>query len=188
MSIPFSGEPFAPPRKPPRSRPPEEPPPPTHRSEGQSHDPRSPGSAQDSRTTATATATDGRFDSDKFFGRQPTPTELLPPPEPLLENLTRCVMEVLRGARDIDQLGRWISEDVYKHLLTRQLISARARQIKGTPATRPVLVIGRISTSSPADGVIEAVVMVYEKPRARAVAIRLEGVDRRWRATSIGVL
>jgi hypothetical protein len=49
-------------------------------------------------------------------------------------------------------------------------------------------VIGRITTSSPRDGVIEAVVMVYEKPRARAVAIRLEGVDRRWRATSIGVL
>lgn len=173
MSIPFSGEPSAsPPQRP-------------HRQDEST--PARPPRDSPGHTSRTA-STDGRFDVDRFFGRQPTPTELLPPPEPLLENLTRCVMEVLRGARDIDQLGRWISEDVYKHLLTRQLISARARQIKGTPATRPVLVIGRITTSSPADGVIEAVVMVYEKPRARAVAIRLEGVDRRWRATSIGVL
>ncbi len=175
MSIPFSGEPSASPRKP-QATPRQEESPSAH----PKRDARPHGSHN--------TGADGRFDVDRFFGRQPTPTELLPPPEPLLENLTRCVMEVLRGARDIDQLGRWISEDVYKHLLTRQLISARARQIKGTPATRPILVIGRITTSSPADGVIEAVVMVYEKPRARAVAIRLEGVDRRWRATAIGVL
>jgi hypothetical protein len=169
MSIPFSGEPATTPRKPavPNPRGPEQ---------------------HTTPSTAHRDEPSGHFDPDGFFGRQPTPTELLPPPEPLLENLTRCVMEVLRGARDIDQLGRWISEDVYKHLLKRQLISARARQIKGIPATRPVLVIGRITTSSPRDGVVEAVVMVYEKPRARAVAIRLEGVDQRWRATSIGVL
>ncbi|WP_232528936.1 Rv3235 family protein [Mycetocola zhujimingii] len=183
MSIPFSGEPFSPSRNQPSRA---------------AHDvssERQPAGDQRQRSPGTPTGLRGsrgsagdHFDADGFFGRQKTPTELLPPPEPLLENLTRCVMEVLRGARDIDQLGRWISEDVYKHLLKRQLISARARQIKGTPATRPVLVIGRISTSSPADGVIEAVVMVYEKPRARAVAIRLEGVDRRWRATSIGIL
>ena len=175
MSIPFSGEPSSSPRKP--RRPPRE-------EDSVPEHPKRDGRAQGTHNATT----DGRFDVDRFFGRQPTPTELLPPPEPLLENLTRCVMEVLRGARDIDQLGRWISEDVYKHLLTRQLISARARQIKGMPAKRPILVIGRITTSSPADGVIEAVVMVYEKPRARAVAIRLEGVDRRWRATAIGVL
>jgi hypothetical protein len=170
MSIPFSGEPATTPRKPavlnPRTAEPHNAP----------------------STDKPDQPSDGRFDPDGFFGRQSTPSQMLPPPEPLLENLTRCVMEVLRGARDIDQLGRWISEDVYKHLLKRQLISARARQIKGIPATRPVLVIGRITTSSPRDGVVEAVVMVYEKPRARAVAIRLEGVDRRWRATSIGVL
>ncbi|MCP2031723.1 hypothetical protein L1277_001821 [Okibacterium sp. HSC-33S16] len=170
MSIPFSGEPATTPRKPAVPSPPD---PAQHPA---------PAAGEPHR------AGEGPFDADGFFGRQSTPTEMLPPPEPLLENLTRCVMEVLRGARDIDQLGRWISEDVYKHLLKRQLISARARQIKGIPATRPVLVIGRITTSSPRDGVIEAVVMVYEKPRARAVAIRLEGVDRRWRATSIGVL
>ena len=176
MSIPFSGEPTATPRKPAQT---------VRQTRSQ---PPAPSVRASQKDNPGEDVDENGFDQDQFFAPQTTPTELLPPPEPLLENLTRCVMEVLRGARDIDQLGRWISEDVYKHLLKRQLISARARQIKGIPATRPVLVIGRIRTSSPCDGVVEAVVMVYEKPRARAVAIRLEGVDRRWRATSIGVL
>ncbi|MET0933633.1 MAG: Rv3235 family protein [Mycetocola sp.] len=128
------------------------------------------------------------FDPDQFFGRQRTPTDQLPPPEPLLENLTRCVMEVLAGARELDQLARWISEDVYKHLLKRQVVSARARQVKGLQAVRPVLKIGRITVYAPRDGVVEAVVMVHQRTRSRAVAIRLEGMDRRWRATAISVL
>ncbi|GHD42795.1 Rv3235 family protein [Mycetocola manganoxydans] len=128
------------------------------------------------------------FDPEQFFGRQKTPTDELPPPEPLLENLTRCVMEVLAGARELDQLARWISEDVYKHLLKRQVVSARARQVKGLQAVRPVLTIGTISVFEPCDGVVEAVVMVHQRTRSRAVAIRLEGMDRRWRATAIAVL
>jgi hypothetical protein len=40
----------------------------------------------------------------------------------------------------------------------------------------------------PRDGVVEAVVIVRGRARARAVAIRLEGLDRRWRATAIHVL
>ncbi|HEV7848653.1 MAG TPA: Rv3235 family protein [Mycetocola sp.] len=128
------------------------------------------------------------FDPDQFFGRQRTPTAELPPPEPLLENLTRCVMEVLAGARELDQLARWISEDVYKHLLKRQVVSARARQVKGLQAVRPILKIGTITLFEPRDGVVEAVIMVHQRTRSRAVAIRLEGMDHRWRATAISVL
>ena len=42
--------------------------------------------------------------------------------------------------------------------------------------------------SQPADGIVEAVVIVAGPGRTRAVAIRLEGLDRRWRATSFAVL
>ena len=42
--------------------------------------------------------------------------------------------------------------------------------------------------TSPADGVVEAVVIVHGKARTRAIAIRLEGLDQRWRATAISVL
>lgn len=129
-----------------------------------------------------------RFDVDDFFGHQPTPTSHLPDPVPLLRNLTRCVIEILAGARELEQIARWVSDDVHRHLLKRVAISGRARAAKGQPARRPTFAIGSISVTEPRDGVIEAVVIVRGRARVRAVALRLEGLDRRWRATAINVL
>ncbi len=147
-------------------------------------------------TPATSTATTAtvrgavrkRFDVDDFFGRQPCSSQDLPPSGPLLENLTRCVIEILAGARELDQIARWVSDDVYRHLLKRVVLSARARRAKGQSVTRPVFTIGTVTSFSPRDGVIEAVIVVHGRARARAVGIRLEGLDRRWRATAINVL
>src|ERR1700712_474567 len=66
-----------------------------------------------------------RFDSDDFFGAQPASRATLPDPAPLLENLTRCVIEILAGARDLEQLARWVTGDVYRHLLPRVVLSTR---------------------------------------------------------------
>jgi hypothetical protein len=129
-----------------------------------------------------------RFDSDDFFGQQPTPTRSLPDPAPLLENLTRCVIEILAGARELEQIARWVDDDVYRHLLKRVVISTRARQAKGQTPVRPTFSLGSTTVCEPRDGVVEAVVVVRGRARARAVAIRLEGLDRRWRATAIHVL
>jgi hypothetical protein len=41
---------------------------------------------------------------------------------------------------------------------------------------------------SPADGVVEAVVIISAPHRTRAIALRLEGTDGRGRATSLAVL
>ncbi len=129
-----------------------------------------------------------RFDEREFFGQQPTSTASLPDPDPLLENLTRCVIEILAGARELEQIARWVSDDVYRHLLKRVVISSRARQAKGQQPTRPSFVIGSTSICEPRDGVVEAVVIVRGRARVRAVALRLEGLDNRWRATAINVL
>jgi len=126
--------------------------------------------------------------ADDFFGHQPSSRSTLPDPEPLLLNLTRCVIEVLAGARDLDQLARWVSDDVYRHLLKRVVLSARARAVKGQRAQRPAITIGRCIINEPRDGIIEAVVIVHSKVRVRAVAVRLEGLDNRWRASAINVL
>ncbi|MCU1446451.1 Rv3235 family protein [Cryobacterium sp.] len=128
------------------------------------------------------------FIADDFFGQQPSSRSVLPDPEPLLINLTRCVIEVLAGARELDQLARWVSDDVYRHLLKRVVLSARARAVKGQRAQRPTITIGRVTINEPRDGIIEAVVIVHSKVRVRAVAIRLEGLDNRWRASAINVL
>ena len=127
-------------------------------------------------------------DEDDYFGRQPARRSELPDPEPLLRNLTHCVIEVLAGARDLDQLARWVTDDVYRNLSKRVVLAARARRVKGQAPRRPAFTIGNVLTCEPADGILEAVVMVHQRPRSRAVAIRLEGFDQRWRASAISVL
>jgi hypothetical protein len=129
-----------------------------------------------------------RFAADDYFDHQPTPSSALPDPRPLIENLTRCVIEILAGARELDQIARWLSDDVYRHLLKRVVLSSRARQAKGAAALRPSFAVGSVIVCEPRDGVVEASVVVRGRARVRAVAIRLEGLDRRWRATAINVL
>jgi len=128
------------------------------------------------------------FAPDEFFGRQPSRSAALPDPTPLLENLARCVIEILGGARDLEQISRWVSADVYQHLLKRVVLSTRARRAKNQSASRPAFSIGSTTVTHPSDGVVEAVIIVHGRARTRAVAMRLEGLDQRWRATAINVL
>jgi hypothetical protein len=142
----------------------------------------------DRGSPGTAAGAPSRFDPDDFFGLQPAATRTLPDPAPLLENLTRCVIEILAGARELEQVARWVTDDVYRHLLKRVVLSTRARRARGQKATRPTFSIGSTSICEPRDGVVEAVIVVRGRARTRAVAIRLEGLDQRWRATAITVL
>ncbi|MDR6866371.1 hypothetical protein J2Y69_000963 [Microbacterium resistens] len=122
------------------------------------------------------------------FAPQPTPSEELPDPLPLVQGLTHGVLEVLAGVREVDQLARWFTADAYRTLTIRAGLSARARSARGIVPTRPVYRILSTHCSSPADGVVESVVVVAGAARTRAVVIRLEGMDRRWRATTLAVL
>lgn len=124
----------------------------------------------------------------EYFAPQPTPTVELPDPAPLLRSLTRGVLEVLAGVREVDQLARWFSEDAFRSLVARSNLSARARSARGVPPARPSFEIRSLRVTEPLDGVIEAVVIVAGPGRTRAVAVRLEGLDHRWRASSLAVL
>ncbi|HEU0256404.1 MAG TPA: Rv3235 family protein [Microbacteriaceae bacterium] len=125
---------------------------------------------------------------EDLFGVQPTSTAELPDPRPLVENLSRCVVEAYAGARDIEQLARWVTDRVFQNLLARLALASRARRAKGVTPKRPHFTIGSTRLCAPRDGVVEAVVLIHAPARTRAVAIRLEGLDRRWRATAIHVL
>ncbi|WP_309067763.1 Rv3235 family protein [Microbacterium sp.] len=127
-------------------------------------------------------------DVEEHFARQHTPSERLPDPEPLLTALTRGVLEVLAGVREPEQLARWLTEEPYRSLVTRAGMAVRARSARRQPALRPVYAVRSIRHSSPADGVVESVIVVETPQRTRAVAMRLEGMDRRWRATSLSIL
>lgn len=127
-------------------------------------------------------------DVEEHFAPQRTSTESLPDPEPLLTALTRGVLEVLAGVREPEQLARWLTDEPYRSLVTRAGMAVRARSARRAPVMRPVYAIRSIRHSAPADGVVEAVVVIETPQRTRAVALRLEGMDRRWRATSLSIL
>lgn len=125
---------------------------------------------------------------NEYFAPQVTPASQLPDPEPLLRRLTQGALEVLAGVREVEQLARWFSEDAFRALVTRANLSARARSARGVAPTRPTFQILSIRQSAPADGVVEAALVVAGPGRTRAVAIRLEGLDGRWRASSLAIL
>lgn len=125
---------------------------------------------------------------DEYFERQSTPHSELPEPAVLIENLATGVVEVLGGVRDLEQLGRWLSEGVYRHLLRRSIIAARGRAARGQTPARPVAGVAATRLTYPAGNVVEATVLLHGATRTRAVAIRLEGMDSRWRATALAVL
>lgn len=116
------------------------------------------------------------------------PTGDEPSPGTLCSNLARSVVEILAGARPLDQIGRWVSDSVYVHLLRRTMLTVQARTTAAENPLRPRMTIGDPVLAFPVDGVVEAVVMVHQPARSRAVAIRLERHRARWRATAINVL
>lgn len=112
----------------------------------------------------------------------------LPNPEPLLRNLGRSVFEAMAGVREVEQMARWITPDVYSGLLARVQHAARARRIRGKSVRRPMIETKACLWQSPRAGVVEATVLVDLGTRVRAVAIRLEAFRGRWRAERLHVL
>ena len=114
----------------------------------------------------------------------PTPTDA----HDTARALGLCVAEVLTGAREVDSIARWITDEVHRHLQQRAAVAARSRQVGGRAPARALMRVGSVLVSRPADGVAEATVIVHTRSHARAVALRLEERQGRWRATAVGVL
>lgn len=129
-----------------------------------------------------------RFVDQNDIGPEPPRPVRRPEAEPLLRALAVRAVEVIAGARDIEQLARWVTDDVYAHLSVRASIAARARAVTGRVADRPRLWIDHVTTWPTDSGGVDAVIVVYDTCRAHVVSLRLEGIDRRWRATVIVII
>ena len=126
-------------------------------------------------------------DAEEFFDFQPCSSAELPDPAPLIENLATGVIEILLGVREVQQIARWVTESTYELLTQRALTARRARAVRQQREV-PGFAISSVRTCHTADGVVEGAVVVRSAGRTRAVAIRLEGLDGRWRATAVQVL
>lgn len=90
----------------------------------------------DSNTRTPLTSDRPATASLDFFGRQKTSVTDLPPPDTFAEQVVHGVLEVLAGVREVDQLARWLSGDVYSAVVARANLTARARSARGIPALR----------------------------------------------------
>ena len=126
--------------------------------------------------------------ADDYFGPQYNKTSELPNPDASLQVLATGVVEVIAGTRQIDQLARLLSDEVYQRLSRRAVEARQLRDAAGQKAHYQTFSIRNMMSTSPRDGVIESVVLLNAQRRTRAVTIRLEGINNRWRATSVSVL
>jgi Family of unknown function (DUF6459) len=129
-----------------------------------------------------------KIEEEDFFGVQYSRTQDLPDPEDSLKALATGVVEVIGGSRQVEQLARWLSDEVYQRLQLRANKARIQRAEAGKVAHFQNLTVQSLRTSSPRDGVIESVVLLNSRSRTRAVTIRLEGINARWRATSVSLI
>ncbi|MEI2826997.1 MAG: Rv3235 family protein [Dermatophilaceae bacterium] len=115
-------------------------------------------------------------------GPRPTPRRDLPDPEPIVRQLAQAYVEVMAGLRPPQQVSRWTSPEVYAALCRRSVIAARRPKASHRPAQ-----VRRVRIQEPADGVVEAAAVVVHHDRVRAMALRVEGIERRWVVTVLQV-
>jgi hypothetical protein len=132
-------------------------------------------------------AFDPLLDDYKYI---PTAEEIaaMPDPTEILQAIATSVVEVIAGVRSVDQIAALVSDQVYERL--RAKVQARA-QLDATsmrPKLAPKFAVRKVHQESPNPGIIESVVLLSSAVRTRAVTIRLEPVNKRWRATNISVL
>lgn len=117
---------------------------------------------------------------DRFDAR-PTGRSDLPAPAAYARRLLIGVIETATGRRSASQLSQHTTPTVQAGLARDAGKISRL----GT-ASRPATVHS-LHLAEPADGVAEIVAVVRVGPRFRAIALRLEGLDGRWRCVRLQI-
>lgn len=114
------------------------------------------------------------FDSE--FAPQPTSASDLPKIEPLILQFIHNAVEIWAGRRSPQQLQQFCHYTVFGEV---QRMAGSLKEVGRVRKTR---------VTQPLDGVCEATVTVRYGDRLRVVAIRFEGLDRRWLCTCLTLI
>ncbi|MGO4384560.1 Rv3235 family protein [Specibacter sp. RAF43] len=109
-----------------------------------------------------------------------------------------AALEVLSGARSVQQLARWLDERCFSALTTRARLHAEAcnraeRRLSHADAAGNVHTLHRqpvvhsIHGSAVAPGVYETSLVVADSARFRAIAMRLEETHGTWKVTALQI-
>jgi Family of unknown function (DUF6459) len=112
------------------------------------------------------------------------PSPVLPEPRQWAAQFVQAAVEVTTGLRPPSQLVRWTNDEV-RTLLVRRAELARRTPGRTRQPRRGVVRSTRVCI--PCAGVAEATVVISDGPRVRAVALRMEGTDGRWRVTALRI-
>lgn len=124
-----------------------------------------------SGANAVAPCFDGTAGS---FDPQPTASSDLPPAGPWSMRLVHGMVEVINGVRPASQLTRWVAPEILG--LVQQRVLGK---------DMPRFTVRSVHVTETHDGVAEVSSVFGTPNRAFALAMRLDGLDGRWRATSL---
>jgi hypothetical protein len=113
------------------------------------------------------------------WASRPALVAAAPEPRGWSVRLVQALVEILAGARPAAQLARWTTLDVLE-----DLERWTGRLAHGPGVTRRAQVRS-VHVSEPVAGVAEACAVVDTGARQRAVALRLESMEGRWRCTDV---
>jgi hypothetical protein len=104
---------------------------------------------------------------------------------PWARQFIQAALEAAAGRRPVNQLVRWTSEEVFSLLSRRAALAARLGST-GSPPSGACLVRS-VRLCRPTASAVEASAVVLDRGRYRAVALRLEDADGRWRVTALEI-
>ncbi|MGA0865850.1 MAG: Rv3235 family protein [Candidatus Nanopelagicaceae bacterium] len=110
---------------------------------------------------------------DPNFSPIPTPQEELPEITAWVRDFTRRLLEVMSSRRSPHQLARWCHRNPFATL------QKMTRSFTELPKVR------RVHIRQPLESLAEVTIIIEYRSRIEAVALRFEGVDRRWLCTVI---
>jgi hypothetical protein len=120
------------------------------------------------------------FDEHAWLAPERTPTTALPESRGFARTLVQGLLEVLAGVRPVKQLQRDTTPEVYAALTAE--LSRRPRVTGLRPDHRAVR---SVHVQERPEGIVEVCATVQRGTRLTAVALRLEGLDGRWRCTEL---
>lgn len=120
---------------------------------------------------------------DAWLAPERTLTSRLPATRPYARSLVQVLVEVLAGVRPLTQLRRETAPELYALI---------GKAVVRTPRTRGARPDGRavrsVHVQEPPEGVVEVCATVVRAGRPSALALRLQGLDGRWRCTELAGL
>lgn len=120
------------------------------------------------------------FRDDPWAAAERTPVSELPGAKAFAAGLLQAVFEVLAGVRPVKQLRRDTTPDVYSALADSLPLRPKA---SGERPTRRAL--RSLHVQERPEGVVEVCATVQRGERTMAIALRLEGMDGRWKCTDL---